>query len=91
MRLYDRLFSVANPDSAANPLGYEEVPEPRIARVISDAKIEPALADGISWDVYFQFEQIGYFYPDIGVDRRPPDFNRTVSLKDTWAKIAQKV
>jgi glutaminyl-tRNA synthetase len=91
VRLYDRLFSVANPDSAANPLGYEEYLNPESLEVISDAKIEPALADeALPQDVYFQFERIGYFYPDIESTVDRPIFNRTVSLKDTWAKIAQK-
>ena len=91
VRLYDRLFSVENPDSASNPLDYKEYLNPESLEVISDAKVEPALAaEAVSGEAHFQFERIGYFYPDTESTPGKPVFNRTVSLKDTWAKVAQK-
>lgn len=91
VRLYDRLFSVENPDSASNPLDYKEYLNPESLEVISNAKVEPALAaEAVSGEAHFQFERIGYFYPDTESTPEKPVFNRTVSLKDTWAKVAQK-
>ena len=91
VRLYDRLFSVENPDSASNPLDYKEYLNPESLEVISDAKVEPVLAaEAVSGEAHFQFERIGYFYPDTESTPGKPVFNRTVSLKDTWAKVAQK-
>ena len=91
VRLYDRLFSVENPDSASNPLDYKEYLNPESLEVIAHAKVEPALADGAApGSAHYQFERIGYFYPDTESTAGNPVFNRTVSLKDTWAKVAQK-
>jgi glutaminyl-tRNA synthetase len=81
VRLYDRLFSGAEPGSAddfrtlLNPLSLETVA----------AKLEPALAQAGPED-RFQFERLGYFVldPDSTADR--PRFNRTITLRDTWAK-----
>ena len=91
IRLYDRLFSVENPDSASNPLDYKEYLNAESLSVIAEAKVEPALADeAVPGAVHFQFERIGYFYPDADSAPDRPVFNRTVSLKDTWAKVAKK-
>jgi glutaminyl-tRNA synthetase len=54
--------------------------------VLSDAKVEPSLADAKSGD-RFQFERLGYFCVDSDSKPGNPVFNRTVALKDTWAKI----
>ena len=91
VRLYDRLFSVENPDSASNPLDYKDYLNPESLEIISDAKVEPCLAgEAAPAAAHFQFERIGYFYPDADSTADRPVFNRTVSLKDTWAKVAQK-
>ena len=91
VRLYDRLFSVENPDSASNPLDYKEYLNPESLEVIADAKVEPVLAgEAVPGNAHFQFERIGYFFPDTDSTPERPVFNRTVSLKDTWAKVAQK-
>jgi len=84
VRLYDRLFTVEEPDAGddrpftdyLNPQSLEE----------SRARIEPSLANAKPGD-YFQFERIGYFVAD-RKETLPenPVFNRTVTLKDTWAK-----
>jgi glutaminyl-tRNA synthetase len=82
VRLYDRLFTVEQPDAEGNFL---DVLNPDSLVVAEGARAEPALADaapGSRW----QFLRQGYFFVD-PVDARPgrPVFNRTISLKDTWA------
>ena len=86
MRLYDRLFSVEDPDGA--PGGFTSVLNPD-SLTTRTAMVEPALAHA---DPGFtcQFERIGYFVAD-GIDHRPglkPVFNRTVALRDSWGKQA---
>jgi glutaminyl-tRNA synthetase len=86
VRLYDRLFDVEDP-SGDDWLAHVN---PASLQVIRDAKLEPGLASaepGSRW----QFERTGYFAAD-PVDSRPgtPVFNRTVTLRDTWAKIEQR-
>ena len=91
IRLYDRLFTVENPDDAANPLDYKDYLNPSSLEIISDAKLEPSLAQAsAAGDQRFQFERVGYFYPDLDSTPEKPVFNRVVSLRDTWAKIAGK-
>ena len=90
IRLYDRLFSVEHPDDASNPLDYKEYLNPESLEIISDAKIEPALFDAAQSETRFQFERIGYFYPDKDSSPEKPVFNRIASLRDTWSKIAGK-
>jgi len=82
VRLYDRLFTVAEP--AAEP-DFLKVVNPKSLEVVT-ARLEPALA-GAKLEDRFQFERLGYFALD-PKDSTPgkPVFNRTISLKDTWAK-----
>jgi len=91
VRLYDRLFSVEDPGGMASKAGTDfiDLLNPRSLDVLTDCKIEPSLA-AAPVGARFQFERLGYFAVD--PDSRPaaPVFNRTVSLKDTWAKIAAK-
>jgi glutaminyl-tRNA synthetase len=83
VRLYDRLFNVENPGTTEGRSFLEEVNPNSLDRV-TGAKLEPYLA-GAQPGERFQFERLGYFFVD-------PDggFNRTVTLKDTWAKIEKK-
>lgn len=91
VRLYDRLFTVENPDDAANPLDYKDYLNADSLEVISNAKLEPVLAEeSLPDEIRFQFERVGYFYPDKDSTVEKPVFNRVVSLRDTWAKIASK-
>ena len=82
VRLYDRLFQLEDPTEekdvvkALNPLSLDIIPE---------ARIEPALAD-IEPGQHFQFTRLGYFCVDPDSKSEKPVFNRTVTLKDTWAK-----
>jgi glutaminyl-tRNA synthetase len=83
VRLYDRLFKSETPDSG----DYREDLNPSSLEVVSGAKIEPSAATAAAGTRY-QFERLGYFCVD--ADSRPgaPVFNRTVSLKDSWARVA---
>jgi len=87
VRLYDRLFTIENPGEVEDFWNYVN-PESLI--VLKDCKLEPSLADAEPGSFY-QFERQGYFCVDL-VDSKPDRlvFNRTVALKDSWAKIQQR-
>lgn len=87
VRLYDRLFTEAAPDSHKDR-DFMEFINPGSLEVIDNARVEPGLAEAGAGD-RFQFQRLGYFCAD--KDTRPgkPVFNRTVGLRDTWAKIDQ--
>ena len=89
VRLYDRLFSVENPDDPNNTGDYKDYLNPESLKVIEGAKLEPSLSDAHLED-RFQFERIGYFTLDKNSTPEKPVFNRTVSLRDSWSKIAKK-
>ncbi len=82
VRLYDRLFTVPEPGAAENFLDHLN---PRSLETVA-AKLEPSLREATAGD-RFQFERLGYFTPDLK-DSAPGKlvFNRTITLKDTWAK-----
>jgi glutaminyl-tRNA synthetase len=88
--LYDHLFKCEYPDDAPTGGTWLDNVNPNSLEIVGDAKLEPSLAtaDG---GVHFQFERLGYFFTD-PVDSKPgaPVFNRTVTLRDTWAKEAAK-
>ncbi|MCL2005963.1 MAG: glutamine--tRNA ligase/YqeY domain fusion protein [Planctomycetaceae bacterium] len=90
VRLYDRLFTKENPDDPQDPTDYKDYLNPDSLEVIADAKLEPSLADATIAERY-QFERIGYFCVD-SVDSSSEKlvFNRTASLRDSWAKIEKK-
>ncbi|MCA1714627.1 MAG: glutamine--tRNA ligase/YqeY domain fusion protein [Gammaproteobacteria bacterium] len=83
-RLYDRLFSVPVPDDESDGTGYRDHINPDSRRV-AQGYVEPAAA-GAAPEQSYQFERIGYFVADRH-DHRPdaPVFNRSVTLRDTWA------
>lgn len=83
VRLYETLFTVEDPGAVED---FTTVLNADSLEVIRDAKVEPALSKAIPGERY-QFERLGYFTrdPDPGLV-----FNRTVALKDTWAKIEQR-
>ena len=86
VRLYDRLFSVANPDEA--PEDFKHYLNPRSVAVLQDALVEPSVADDPP-ETRYQFEREGYFWPDpVDSTSEKLVFNRIVSLRDTWAKIS---
>ncbi len=85
VRLYDRLFAVENP-SADTEHDFRELLNPDSLRVINDAKIEPFLAETAKEGDTFQFQRIGYFTVDPDTTEGHLVFNRTIGLKDSWAK-----
>lgn len=86
VRLYDRLFNVANP-LADKDKDYLEFLNPHSLDIVSGAIVEPAVGLGKPGD-FFQFERVGYFTIDQdSVDPARPVLNRTVSLRDSWAKM----
>ncbi|MDB5598905.1 MAG: glutamine--tRNA ligase [Xanthobacteraceae bacterium] len=82
VRLYNPLFSKPSPDAS----NFAAELNPDSLEVLSDARIEPALTDA-STDVPVQFERQGYFTLDADSKPGRPVFNRTVGLRDTWAKV----
>ena len=88
VRLYDRLFRV--PDALSEPGEFTEYLNPKSLAVLRDCRLEPSLATAAP-EQRFQFERLGYFCLDAGdATEKAPVFNRTVTLRDTWAKIAGK-
>jgi len=86
VHLYDRLFSVPNPDSADNFL---EAMNPLSLEVLTDCILERSLAD-VPVGTTVQFERLGYFCADPDTTNDSLVFNRTVPLRDSWAKIGKK-
>lgn len=89
VRLYDRLFTVEAPDGDKSGRDFTEFLNPNSLERLGNCKLEPSLA-AAQPGARFQFERLGYFFAD-PEDSKPgcPVFNRTVTLKDTWAKIEQ--
>ncbi|OGT07155.1 MAG: glutamine--tRNA ligase [Gammaproteobacteria bacterium GWE2_37_16] len=84
VRLYDRLFTIANPD-AQKDVDYKSFLNPDSLKALPDCFIEPSLAKVNPEDKY-QFERLGYFCVDQDSTTAKLVFNRTVTLKDTWKK-----
>ncbi|MCW8926153.1 MAG: glutamine--tRNA ligase/YqeY domain fusion protein [Xanthomonadales bacterium] len=86
VRMYDRLFNVANP-LGEKDRDYREFINPHSLDMVPAAIIEPSVAEGKPGD-FFQFERSGYFTIDPDSESRDrPVINRTVSLRDSWAKM----
>jgi glutaminyl-tRNA synthetase len=81
VNLYDRLFTHPNPAASDN---FVEHLNPESLTVLTSCKLEPGLADASS-DLHYQFERTAYFVKDSRTENLT--FNRTVTLRDTWAKI----
>jgi glutaminyl-tRNA synthetase len=90
VRLYDRLFTKENPDEVEEGADFTSNLNPDSLEVLTGCKLEPNLAEAKVGD-RFQFMRQGYFAVD-PVDSTPGKlvFNRTVSLRDTWAKVKNK-
>jgi glutaminyl-tRNA synthetase len=89
VRLYDTLFTVRDPGSVAEGVDWKATLNPKSLDVVKGAKLEPSLAGAVP-ESRWQFERLGYFC----VDRRDSKpgalvFNRTVTLRDDWAKIVR--
>lgn len=86
VRLYDHLFTEANPAAAEN---FEACLNKDSLTVLQYCQLEPALADA-PLDATVQFERLGYFCPDKDSTANNLIFNRTVALRDTWAKVQKQ-
>jgi glutaminyl-tRNA synthetase len=86
VRLYDRLFSVEDPEQVPEGRTFLDHLNPASLEVLRDSRIEPAMA-GAAPGLRVQFERLGYFCVDPDSRSDATVFNRTVSLRDTWARI----
>ncbi len=91
VRLYDRLFAVEDPSDGEEGIHFKDYLNPRSLEVLTGCRLEPSLKAAEPGSLY-QFERMGYFCAD-SRDCRPGSlvFNRTATLRDTWAKIRQKI
>jgi len=85
VNLYDRLFTSTNPGAAAD---FHNALNPESLVVMPDAKLEPAI-ELTGNALAYQFERLGYFISDYDSTSAQPIFNRTMTLRDSWAKIGQ--
>jgi len=88
VRLYDRLFTDEAPDSHKEK-DFKEFINPDSLKIVKSAFVEPSLKDAKIGD-QFQFQRLGYFNVDTDTTSNKLIFNRTVPLRDSWAKIEQK-
>jgi len=86
VRLYDNLFTKENPNEIEEGQDFTANLNPHSLQVLTGCKLEPSLANAAAGSRY-QFERLGYFCVDPDSSPGKPVFNRTVALKDTWAKI----
>ncbi|HPA96027.1 MAG: Glutamine--tRNA ligase [Acidobacteria bacterium ADurb.Bin051] len=90
VRLYNPLFAAADPDDVPEGVDWITLVDPGSLEILAGCKVEPALATAAPGD-RIQFERTGYFTADLA-DHTPerPVFNRTVTLRDSWAKEQKK-
>ena len=90
VRLYDRLFTVPNPNNAPEGKTYVDMLNPDSVVTLHNCFVEKSLVEARPGS-HFQFERLGYFCVDSkDASKSRPVFNRTVSLRDSWAKMAKK-
>jgi glutaminyl-tRNA synthetase len=89
IRIYETLFNREDPNVVPEGQDFTVNLNPNSLEVVSGAKLEPSLRDAAPGSRY-QFERLGYFAVDPDSSREKPVFNRTVALRDTWAKIEAK-
>jgi glutaminyl-tRNA synthetase len=89
VRIYENLFSKEDPNQTEEGQDFTANLNPNSLEVLIDCKLEPSLANAAPGSRY-QFERLGYFCADPDSAPGKPVFNRTVALKDTWAKIEKR-
>ncbi len=89
VRIYDRLFTKENPNDTEEGGDFKDNFNPESLKTLTDCPVEPSLAKAEPGQRY-QFERIGYFCVDPDSTPEKPVFNRTVNLKDEWARIKKK-
>jgi glutaminyl-tRNA synthetase len=90
VRNYDKLFVKEDPNQVEEGQEFTANSNPNSLEVIASAKLEPSLANA-PIEARYQFERLGYFCVDPDSKPGHPVFNRTVALKDTWAKVEKKI
>ncbi|HTM13983.1 MAG TPA: glutamine--tRNA ligase/YqeY domain fusion protein [Bryobacteraceae bacterium] len=89
VRLYETLFTKESPNDVEEGHEFTDNLNPQSMQILTGCKLEPSLANAAPGSRY-QFERLGYFCVDPDSTPQHPVFNRTVTLKDTWAKIEKK-
>lgn len=89
VRIYENLFRKEDPSDGEEGMDVLDNLNPNSLEVIADAKLEPSLANAAVGTRY-QFERLGYFCVDPDAKPGKPVFNRTIALKDSWAKVEKK-
>ncbi len=89
VRLYENLFATENPGDVPEGQDFTVNLNPNSLEILTNAKLEPSLASTKPGDRY-QFERLGYFCADLDSKPGALVFNRTVPLRDTWAKIEKR-
>jgi glutaminyl-tRNA synthetase len=89
VRLYETLFTVENPNETEEGQDFTANLNQNSLEILSGCKLEPCLRDALPGTSY-QFERLGYFCADPDGSPERPVFNRTVALRDTWAKIEKR-
>jgi len=89
VRLYQTLFTKEDPNDTKDGEDFTVNLNPQSLEVRNSAKLEPSLKNAPAGSRY-QFERLGYFCVDLDSTPGKPVFNRTVALKDTWAKVEKK-
>ena len=89
VRIYENLFTKEDPSDVEEGQDFTSNLNPNSLEILRGCKLEPSLADAVVGSRY-QFERLGYFCVDPDSKPGKPVFNRTVALKDTWAKIEKK-
>ncbi len=90
VRLYDRLFTQPNPNEVGEDGDFTEHLNPKSLEILRGCRLEPATRN-LTPGTRVQFERQGYFCVDRGSNSERPVFNRTVPLRDSWAKIEQQL
>ncbi|NWF75924.1 MAG: glutamine--tRNA ligase/YqeY domain fusion protein [Nitrospirae bacterium] len=86
VRLYDHLFIKENPSYVEEGQDFKSYINPNSLTILKNCRVEPSLTSSLP-GYYYQFERQGYFCVDLDSDKGKLVFNRTVKLRDTWAKI----
>ncbi|HXG66207.1 MAG TPA: glutamine--tRNA ligase/YqeY domain fusion protein [Blastocatellia bacterium] len=89
VRLYDHLFAKENPNEVEEGQDFTANLNPNSLEVLAGCKVEPSLR-GAALGARYQFERLGYFCVDADSESERLAFNRTIGLRDTWAKIEQR-
>ncbi len=90
VRLYDHLFTLEDPSDTPEGTDFKDYLSPKTLETVTGCKMEPCLVNANPGD-RFQFLRQGYFCTDPDSAKEKPVFNRTVSLRDTWAKIEKSL